>query len=123
MTSSVPKQSTSIDPGPGPQGRAVGLDLHPDSFAAAILEGRDPLRARVLYSVTRQPLAALSAWATRHTTGEDILILEASANSFAMAERLTALGRQVFILESHRAGQIGQSLAHGDGEKADAEED
>lgn len=34
---------------------------------------------------------------------EDVLILEASANSFTSAERLTALGRQIFILESHRA--------------------
>jgi len=109
MTNSLPKQSTNADLVPGPQGRAVGLDIHPDTFAAAILDGRDPLRARVVVSITRQPLAALGAWAARHTTAEDILILEASANSFAVAERLTALGRQVFILESHRAGQIGKS--------------
>jgi hypothetical protein len=30
----------------------VGLDVHPDSFAAAILSGRDPLKARVTHSVT-----------------------------------------------------------------------
>jgi hypothetical protein len=92
----------------------VGLDIHPDSFAAAILQGRDPLSARVLHSVTRQPLAALGAWAARHTTPEDVLLIEASANTFTIAERLRALGRQVVVLESHRAGQIGKSYLAND---------
>jgi hypothetical protein len=118
MSHPPPKQSSNPAPLPGAQGRAVGLDIHPDTFAAAILDGRDALRARLVASITRQPLAALGAWAARHTTAEDILILEASANSFAIAERLTALGRQVFILESHRAGQISQSYLAND--KVDA---
>lgn len=118
MTHPPPKQSHTPPPAPGATGRAVGLDIHPDSFAAAILDGRDPLRARVIHSVTRQPLEALGAWAARHTRAEDVLILEASANSFTIAERLTALGRQVFILESHRAGQIGKSYLAND--KVDA---
>jgi transposase len=119
MNHPPPKQSHNPPPpAPGAHGRAVGLDIHPDTFAAAILEGRDPLRARVALSLTRQPLEALGAWATRHTTAEDILILEASANSFDIAERLAALGRQVFILESHRAGQIGKSYLAND--KVDA---
>jgi transposase len=122
MNHPPPKQSSNAPlpapPALGPQGRAVGLDVHPDTFAAAILEGREPLGARVRLNVTQQPLAALGAWATRHTTEADVLILEASANSFAIAERLTALGRQVYILESHRAGQIGKSYLAND--KVDA---
>ena len=114
----TPKPSLPTTPTLGPQGRAVGLDIHPDTFAAAILDGRDPLRARVVQSLTRQPLDALGAWAARHTTAEDVLILEASANSFAIAERLQALGRRVYILESHRAGQIGKSYLAND--KVDA---
>jgi transposase len=118
MNHPPPKQSHNPPATPDSTGRAVGLDIHPDTFAAAILEGRDPLRARIVQSITRQPLEALGAWVTRQTTAEDVLILEASANSFAIAERLTALGRQVFILESHRAGQIGQSYLAND--KVDA---
>ena len=119
MTKTPLKQSTRSNgalerPQLGAHGRVVGLDVHPDSFAAAILNGRDPLRARVLQSITRQPLEALCAWAQRHTTAEDVLVIEASANTFAIAERLTALGRQVFILESHRAGQIGKSYLAND---------
>lgn len=101
-------------PSLGPNGRAVGLDVHPDTFAAAIMHGRDPLSARVQHSVTRQPLDALCAWAARHTREQDVLVIEASANTFAVSERLTALGRQVFILESHRAGQIGKSYLAND---------
>lgn len=118
MNNSPPKQSANPSPTLGPKGRAVGLDIHPDTFAAAILEGRDPLSARVAHSVTRQPLDALCAWAARHTSQEDVLIIEASSNSFAVAERLKVIGRQVLILESHRAGQIGKSYLAND--KVDA---
>jgi len=62
----------------------------------------------------RQPLAALGAWAARHTTPEEVLLIEASANTFTIAERLRALGRQVVVLESHRAGQIGKSYLAND---------
>ena len=116
-----PPSTQSHNPPPpalGATGRAVGLDIHPDTFAAAILQGRDPLHARVGHSVTRQPLDALAAWAARQTTAADVLILEASANSFSVAERLQAVGRQVYILESHRAGQIGKSYLAND--KVDA---
>src|SRR3954470_1029241 len=114
MSNKPPTQSTNPQPALGRQGRAVGLDIHPDSFAAAILHGRDPLQARVLHSITRQPLAALGAWAARHTTPEDVLLIEASANTFTIAERLRAVGRQVVVLESHRAGQIGKSYLAND---------
>ena len=36
-------------------------------------------------------------------------VLEANANSFAVGQRLRALGLEVEILESHRAGQIGKT--------------
>ena len=118
MTNPPPKQSSNAPAILGPQGRAVGLDIHPDTFAAAILDGRDPLHARILRSVTHQPLDALCAWAARQTCEQDVLVLEASANSFTVATRLIAIGRQVLVLESHRAGQIGKSYLAND--KVDA---
>jgi hypothetical protein len=118
MTDCLPKQSINAPPTLGAHGRVIGLDIHPDTFAAAILHGRDPLKARIVHSVTRQPLDGLCAWATRHTTKDDVLVIEASANTVAVAERLASIGRQVFILESHRAGQIGKSYLAND--KVDA---
>jgi transposase len=98
----------------GPNGKVVGLDVHPDTFAAAILNGHDALTAQVERSVTRLPLDALCAWAARFTSEQDVLVIEASGNSFAITERLEAIGRQVFIVESHRAGQIGKSYLAND---------
>jgi len=88
--------------------RIVGLDVHPDSFAGAILAGRDPASARVLSTSTRVELKELEHWAERHTSKDDMLVLEASGNAFAVAGRLRALGRPVAILDSHQAGKIGK---------------
>ncbi len=88
--------------------RVVGMDVHPDSFAGAILAGRDPARARVLSTSTRVDLKELERWAERQTSAEDTLVLEASGNAFAVAGRLRALGREVVVLDSHQAGKIGK---------------
>ena len=88
--------------------RVVGLDVHPDSFAGAILEGGDPISAKVLSTSTRVALGELEKWATRHTKAADVLVLEASGNAFAVAERLRALKRSVVILDSHQAGKVGK---------------
>ena len=84
MPNSLPLQSPTL----GADGRVVGLDVHPDTFAGAILQGRDPLTAKVTQRVTGQSLALLEAWAARHTTAEDLLVLEASSNSFSIVVRL-----------------------------------
>src|SRR3989442_14043629 len=94
--------------------RVIGLDVHPDSFAAAILEGRDALGARVSRSITGQPLETLETWVRQHTRAEDLLVIEASSNTFAIVERLEAIGRRAVILESHRAGQIGKAYLAND---------
>ena len=84
------------------------------SFAGALLEGRDPARAKVLRRSTRVALPELEKWAERQTTPADTLVLEASGNAFAVAVRLRAMGRQVEILESHRAGKIGKEYCAND---------
>jgi hypothetical protein len=44
------------------RGRVVGLDVHPDSFAGAVVEGTDPASAQVLSSSTRVELEQLEQW-------------------------------------------------------------
>src|SRR5258705_11627464 len=90
------------------RGRVVGLDVHPDSFAGAVVEGGDAASAQVMGSSTRVELEQLEQWALRHTRKEDALVLEASGNAFAVAERLRAIGRKAEILDSHRAGKVGK---------------
>jgi transposase len=89
-------------------GRVIGLDVHPDSFAGAVVEGSDPGSAQVVSTSTRVELEQLEQWALRHTRTEDTLVLEASGNAFAVAGRLRAIGREVEILDSHRAGKVGK---------------
>ena len=88
--------------------RIIGLDVHPDSFAGAVLRGRDPATAQVEHPSTRVPLDQLEAWSQRHAQAGDTLVLEASANSFAVAERLRRLGHEAVILDSHQAGKVGK---------------
>jgi len=64
------------------QDRIVGLDVHPDSFAGAILQGMDPWKARVVSTSTRVALPLLEKWVQRHTSTQDVLVLEASGNAF-----------------------------------------
>ena len=90
------------------RGRVVGLDVHPDSFAGAVVEGSDPASAQVLSTSTRVELERLEQWALRHARTDDMLVLEASGNAFAVAERLRAIGRKAEILDSHRAGKVGK---------------
>lgn len=90
------------------KGRVVGLDVHPDSFAGAVMEGNDPGSAQVVSTATRVELKQLEQWALRHTRKEDTLVLEASGNAFAVATRLRAIGRRAEILDSHRAGKVGK---------------
>src|SRR5438128_11393240 len=90
------------------RGRVVGLDVHPDNFAGAVVEGTDPASAQVLSTSTRVELEQLEQWALRHTRREDTLVWEASGNAFAVAARLRAIGREGEILERHRGGKAGK---------------
>ena len=93
------------------KGRVVGLDVHPDSFAGAVVEGRDPASAVVSSTSTRVELERLEQWTLRHTSTEDTLVLEASGNAFAVAARLRAIGREVEILELIAQGLSNREIA------------
>src|SRR5205085_2660667 len=90
-------------------------DVHPDSFTGAVLlKGKDAASARVVSTSRRVELPELEKWVARHTGEQDVLVLEASGNAFAVAERLRVLQRQVVILDSHRAGKVGKAYCAND---------
>ncbi|HEU5079237.1 MAG TPA: IS110 family transposase [Opitutaceae bacterium] len=86
-------------------GRVIGLDLHPDVFSAAALVGRDAGKARVAQQWGMVPTAQLECWAKQLQPG-DVVVIEASGNTFECARSLRKLGIKTAILESQRAGQV-----------------
>ena len=80
--------------------RVIGLDSHPDSFTAAVVRGPTPAAAIVEKTFNKVPLGQLQSWAKKHTTAEDLIVLEASGNSFQVVRILAAIERKALVLES-----------------------
>jgi len=94
--------------------RVIGLDAHPDSFTAALLRGRTPANAIQEKIFNKVPMAQLKSWARKHTTDQDLFVLEASGNSFQIVRLLAALGRQAKVLESCQMGKLKEAHANND---------
>jgi transposase len=94
--------------------RVIGLDSHPDSFTAALLTGSTPAAALVEKIFNHLPIDQLSGWAKKHTTAQDLFVLEASGNSFQVVRTLAAIGRQALVLESCRLGRLKEAHANND---------
>lgn len=93
--------------------RIIGLDMHPDVFAAAALEG-GRADGRIQWVHDRQPTAGLEAWAKKQLKEGDVVVLEASGNSFEVAARLHALGHTALVLESAQAAKIRDNFCNDD---------
>lgn len=89
--------------------KVVGLDAHPYVFSAAGLAGQNALRAGIEWEVDRIPLERLEDILVKRTAPGDIIVLEASGNSFAIVERLAKCGRTAIVLESQSVGKVSQS--------------
>jgi transposase len=94
--------------------RVIGFDSHPDSFTAAMLRGPTPAAAVVEKVFNKVPMAQLSGWAQKHTTPQDLIVLEASGNSFQVVRTLAALGRVAKVLESCQMGKLKEAHANND---------
>ena len=102
-----------------PQGRVIGMDIHPKTFAAAALRGTDALNAKVEWRHDQLPMTDLEKWFQRHCTPRDVLVMEAGGCTFETVKRIGALGGHAVVLESFRAGQIGKAYLKTD--RVDAE--
>jgi transposase len=101
------KNSTSIT-------RVIGLDSHPDSFTAALLRGPTPAAAITEKIFNHVPIAQLQSWAKKHTTTDDLFVLEASGNSFQVVRALGAVDRKALVLESCHLGKLKEAHANND---------
>jgi transposase len=94
--------------------RVIGFDSHPDSFTAAILRGPTPAAAVVEKTFNKVPMVQLQSWAQKHTTAQDLLVLEASGNSFQVVRSLARVQRQALVLESCQMGKLKEAHANND---------
>jgi len=94
--------------------RVIGLDAHPDSFTAAIARGPTPAAAIIEKMFNKVPLGQLPSWAKKHTTPQDLIVLEASGNSFQIVRSLLALERRAVVLESCHLGKLKEGHANND---------
>ena len=97
-----------------PVERVIGFDGHPDSFTAAVVRGPTPAAAVLEKMFNKVPLAHLKSWVTKNTTANDLIVMEASGNSFQLARTLLALGRQTLVLESCQLGRLKEAHANND---------
>lgn len=97
-----------------PVQRVIGFDSHPDSFTTAIVQGPTPAAAIVEKTFNKVPTTRLQSWAEKHTTPEDLIVLEASGNSFQVARSLRAMGRRAKVLESCHLGKLKEAHANND---------
>ncbi len=97
-----------------PVERVIGLDSHPDSFTAAVLCGTTPANAMVDKLFNKVPIVRLRSWAEKNTTQGDLIVLEASGNSFQVARVLAACARKAKVLESCQLGKLKDAHANND---------
>lgn len=100
-------ESTSVE-------RVIGFDSHPDTFTAAILRGSTPAAAVIENTFTKVPMGQLLNWAKKHSTPQDLFVLEASGNSFHVVRSLATIERRALVLESCHMGKLKEAHANND---------
>lgn len=88
--------------------------MHPDVFAAAALQKAPADVSKTLWVQDRLPTANLESWAKKHLQSGDVLVLEASGNSFEVATRFHALGYDCLVLESVQASKVKENFCNDD---------
>ena len=94
--------------------RVIGFDSHPDSFTAALLRGQTPAQALTEKIFNKLPMAQLHSWAKKYTTAQDLIVLEASGNSFQVVRSLASIERKALVLESCQLGKLKEAHANND---------
>lgn len=94
--------------------RVIGFDSHPDSFTAAIIRGQTPADAVIEKIFHKIPMHQLTRWASKHLGAQDLVVLEASGNSFEVVRKLQAIDRKAQVLESGQLGKLKEAHANND---------
>ena len=104
----------------GRLGRVIGMDLHTDTFDAAVFlrDSYTSIDLEPEKMFHKYPMAKLEEWVKKYGKPGDIYVLEASFNSFNTAARIQEGEGVAVVLESQRAGKIGKTYLKSDEEDA-----
>src|SRR5207247_8941328 len=78
------------------------------------VRGPTPAAAIVEKTFNKVPMGQLQSWAKKHTTAQDLIVLEASGNSFQVVRSLAASQRRALVLESGQLGKLKEAHANND---------
>jgi transposase len=92
----------------------VGVDLHPDSFAAAVTSGESASEMKVERRFTKMDCASWDAWLERGIPKGSTVVVEASGNSFEFAKAVQRHGHKAVVLDSVSVGRIAKAYCKND---------
>ena len=93
--------------------RIIGLDMHPDVFAAAALENKDADQQKLSGCTIAKRLRILKNGPLSTYKSETFSYLK-PGNSFEIASRLHALGYIAIVLESAQAAKVRENFCNDD---------
>ncbi|MCL1922249.1 MAG: IS110 family transposase [Kiritimatiellaeota bacterium] len=81
-------------------GKVVGVDSHPDFVVAAVCQGREAFSARTVEVTGQMGIGEFVQWAAGRFRRDDLILVEASGNSFHLCAELQAAGLRCAVVES-----------------------
>ena len=94
--------------------RIIGVDLHPDSFAAAQVTGTTITEMRVEKRFTKIPCHNWEKFLEKQIPAHSVIVCEAGCNSFEFMRIAERLGHQTYVLNSKSAGQLAKAYCKND---------
>jgi len=94
--------------------RIIGVDLHPDSFAAVQVTGSTIAEMRIEKRFTQIPCSDWEKFLQEQIPGNSIIVCEAGCNSFEFMRIAERLGHQTYVLNSKSAGQLAKAYCKND---------
>ena len=92
----------------------MGLDAHPRICVLQVTTGDSPGNLRKVGTAHEVETSQVAVWCKRHLQKDDLIVLEASGNSFAIAGRLMDNCFDAKVIESQQVARFSESRTDND---------
>lgn len=96
----------------------IGIDLHPDSIAAAAFSGYNIGEAKLQWRHTKISINDVAVFLQKRVAYGTMLVVESGCNSFAFAQQMEQMGYPTTVLNSVHVGRISKAYCKTDKEDA-----